>query len=318
MLNHAGRLSMSGKEGQVPRRLSSLVVGAAALAIIVFVLILHMFSDDLTDHRHMQDGTRAVAPAPEIDVRPTIAKLWKVLRRCSHKIYAQGDAEGVILCLLSAVGTDSRFFVEFGYPYVTMRSPPNTLILRVLGGWKGFTLDGDRRWNDTSTTNTTIHNCSSHFVTPDNICELFRVRGTPFNLDYLSIDIDSRDYWVLRSLLECGYRPRIIQVEYNSNIPLGRALSFPRNSSALWRKTCHYGASLSAFLLLGDEFQYVPVHAVPALDIIFVRRDLVRGRPVPADFWRRYTNITNHKCAGGIDNFTWDDVSDVTSLQQGR
>jgi hypothetical protein len=240
---------------------------------------------------------------------PTISKLWRMLTRCPHRVFAQGNAEGVILCLLAAIGTETRFFAEFGYPYSIMRSPPNTLLLRRLGGWEGFALDGDPLWNITRHNSTVAyHNCSTHFITPENICELFRVRNTPMNLDYLSVDIDSRDYWVLRELLLCGYRPRIIQVEYNSHVGIGKAVTYPRNNAKPWvRKSCFYGASLSAFLKLAREFNYYAVNVVLGLDVILVRGDLVRGQPVPELLWKKFTNITVYpNCDGGIDAQPWE------------
>ena len=50
---------------------------------------------------------------------------------------------------------------------------------------------------------------------------------TPRNLDYLCVDIDSRNFYVLAEIVKCVYRPRVVQVEYNSHVPFHLALSFP-------------------------------------------------------------------------------------------
>ena len=70
---------------------------------------------------------------------------------------------------------------------------------------------------------------------------------TPRNLDYLCVDIDSRNFYVLAEIVKCVYRPRVVQVEYNSRVPFHLALSFPRNSTEVWKEgTPFYGASLQA------------------------------------------------------------------------
>ena len=56
---------------------------------------------------------------------------------------------------------------------------------------------------------------------------LFRQHGVSIEVDYVSIDIDSFDLWVLRALLASEFRPRVLTVEYNSNFPYGSWLAFP-------------------------------------------------------------------------------------------
>ena len=76
----------------------------------------------------------------------------------------------------------------------------------------------------------------------------------PRELDYLSIDIDSTDIWVWRALLKSGkYRPRVVSIEYNSNLPLGDFRVFP-DDVKLRRQGNFMGASLSALNLVALEF----------------------------------------------------------------
>ena len=54
-------------------------------------------------------------------------------------------------------------------------------------------------------------------LTPENIGEAFRSAGVPEDVDYVSIDVDSIDVWLLHGLLSSGYRPRVLSVEFNRN-----------------------------------------------------------------------------------------------------
>jgi hypothetical protein len=93
--------------------------------------------------------------------------------------------------------TATPFYVEVGYnrPYLTDGS--NTLYLHEKG-WSGLLIDGEH-------SNHSI-NLHAHFVTPDNIEDIFDQHNVPLEPDYVSIDIDSIDVWVARSLLKSKYR----------------------------------------------------------------------------------------------------------------
>ena len=54
-------------------------------------------------------------------------------------------------------------------------------------------------------------------LSEENIVEHFVAAGTPRDVDYVSIDVDSIDVWLLRALLLGDYRPRILSVEFNPN-----------------------------------------------------------------------------------------------------
>ena len=68
-------------------------------------------------------------------------------------------------------------------------------------------------------------------VTPDNIIELFQQLKVPKEFDVLSIDVDSFDYWVWRSLT--AYRPRVVVIEYNSFLPASADWVMPYDPSPI-------------------------------------------------------------------------------------
>ena len=70
------------------------------------------------------------------------------------------------------------------------------------------------------------------FVKPENIVDLFdkilaKEGINHNNIDILTIDIDSYDYYIVKELLEHEYKPRLFIVEYNPNLPIDQALSYP-------------------------------------------------------------------------------------------
>lgn len=55
-------------------------------------------------------------------------------------------------------------------------------------------------------------------VTPQNVCAILHGYGIPHAFDFLSLDIDSYDYFVLEALLK-EFRPTLIMTEINEVIP---------------------------------------------------------------------------------------------------
>ena len=126
------------------------------------------------------------------------------------------------------------------------------------------------------------------FVSSVNIAALFDHYRVPAEPDYLSIDIDSADLWVLRALLAAGrHRPRVVTVEFNANFPPGSALTAAdpawggRWAGARWRATCFFGTSAEAVQLVAEEFGYAVVHWVEWADLVLVRADLLGGARLP-------------------------------------
>ena len=70
-----------------------------------------------------------------------------------------------------------------------------------------------------------------------NIVALLEKYGVPKHLDYVSIDVDSTDIWLVEALLRSSYRPRIISAEFNPNYPFDVAVTFPTTPSLRRRRS---------------------------------------------------------------------------------
>lgn len=115
-------------------------------------------------------------------------------------------------------------------------------------------------------------------IFPDNIVSLLDKYGVPKDVDYISVDVDSFDIWVLDAILESGrYRPRVISIEYNINFPAMSNLTNTFDKTiGLWNQDKLYGASIGAYHVLARMRGYSIVYVVHMLDVFMVRNDLLR------------------------------------------
>lgn len=199
--------------------------------------------------------------------------------------YSQGNQDEVLQAIFEKIGTTNKFCVEFGMDSdeLTGGNGANTARLILEEGWTGLLMDQGRQnsginlWRET--------------LTPENIAEVFVRRGVLLEPDYVSIDVDSIDLWLFRAMLESGYRPRVVSVEYNSNYALHESVTARPGTTWQNGDQC-YGASLAALYRVGQEFGYHLIDAVAGMDVFFVRSDLCD--PVPLAEFAKYTQIPWH------------------------
>ena len=72
---------------------------------------------------------------------------------------------------------------------------------------------------------------------PDNIVEIFQRFKVKKTFDLLSVDTDSYEFFMVEAILEAGYQPRVIIVEYNANFEMLEARSIlPPGRGQHWRR----------------------------------------------------------------------------------
>ena len=111
---------------------------------------------------------------------------------------------------------------------------------------------------------------------PDNIVQHFKNFSVKTSFDLLSVDTDSYDFFMLEAILEAGYVPRVIIVEYNANFDITEAksikpppdgekhillvknnnISDEGKSWVRWDGTTYQGMSLLAVSYLFNRFSY--------------------------------------------------------------
>lgn len=213
------------------------------------------------------------------------------LTRFEYSVFSQNGEDGIICELLTRIGEGSRSFVEFG---IETGVEGNCVFLAEVRGWSGLFMEGDmgdsealaRRWRGRSSIQT-----RQAMVTPENINALLDDAGVPQEPTIVSIDIDSNDYYVWQALER---KPRIVIVEYNSSLPLGReeALVQPYAETG-WGGTEFFGASLGALEKVAAEKGYSLVHTdLIGVNAFFVRDDLTDSLPTGDLVPRRSVNFS--------------------------
>lgn len=110
---------------------------------------------------------------------------------------------------------------------------------------------------------------------PQSIDNLLRTTTIPTNFDFLSIDIDGMDYYILESMEI--YRPKLICIEINPTIPNTVSFVQEKNSSV------KHGASALAVLELAEAKGYVLVAATQCNLFLLKQELLAYVLPTKAD-----------------------------------
>ena len=202
------------------------------------------------------------------------------------RLRSQNEEDGVILALLEAAGVATRRFVEIGCG----RSGGNSAVLAHEFGWSGLMVDASRKAIDqvrqALRANPGVVAVRAR-VTSDTLDELLRSHGLTGEVDLLSIDIDSTDYWLLEVLSACS--PRLVVSEYNALSGAERAVTLPNMPVPLNAPKGYFGASLAALEKLAHRKGYRLVLCEDAgVNAFFLRNDLAPDIPglTPAQAYR--------------------------------
>merc|ERR1719183_2126179 len=117
------------------------------------------------------------------------------------------------------------------------------------------------------------------FITPLNTVQLLQAGKAPLDMDYFKNDIDAYDCAVVYSVLAGGYRPKILQLEVNPEIPypINFGINYDPNFKSALGNGGFYGCSVTLTANLVKPFGYELVSVAYTHDVIFVRKDLMPG-----------------------------------------
>lgn len=178
-------------------------------------------------------------------------------------VYSQFGEEPLWDFIFGKIGVTNKFLVDFGAGGLGCEmSNSRSLIER---GWKGLRMDGEP---DPDT------DIKKEFITKENIIELFKKYNVPQEFDFLSIDVDGNDYWILDTLLD-EYAPRVICAEFNGTIAKDVSKAMKYNPNHSWGENDYYGFSFEAGKKLGHKHDYAVVHQVNTTNMYFIRKDLI-------------------------------------------
>lgn len=115
-------------------------------------------------------------------------------------------------------------------------------------------------------------------LTRETIADIFREVNIPIDVDYVSIDVDSIDAWLLMGLLEGGYRPRVISVEYNALWAKDQLITCREEWEPWSHSSPVYGAGAGTIEYIGRKYGYKTVDIVPKLDMFMVKEDILQEK----------------------------------------
>ena len=225
-------------------------------------------------------------------------RLAWITRDASCETYSQKNQDKIINAVFAQIPPKNKFAVEIGFNADTLTggSGSNTANLIINHNWTTLLIDAEYENKEI--------NLHKHFLTSKNASQILKQHNCPKEPDYISIDIDSTDLWIMKAVLE-DYKPTLMSVEYNSNFPPNLAITFPNNPQETWQNDKVFGASLKALTMVAEEFEYELVYVEKPLDAFFIRKDLNIFKKITRT--HEYCNIANHKpCTTGRESIMID------------
>lgn len=169
-------------------------------------------------------------------------------------IQSQFGEDGVIEEIFKRIGNRNKICVEFGaWDGIHLSNAWN---LWHNEDWEALLIEGDKEKYQILVDNTRNfkrvrpHLAYVSFEGKNSIESILKRLNFPKDIDLLSIDIDSDDYYVFKSLNY--YRPRVVLVEYNPTIP--------PNVEVVQELGEYIGSSALAIFRVGKEKGYKLIH----------------------------------------------------------
>lgn len=212
------------------------------------------------------EPVKADTPVPEwIKEIDAIVKAGK-----SKETNSQFEEDEIISHVFKNIGILKNFFVDLGAGAYDNNIMSNSQKL-VNEGWEGIAVDAKDQPQDFIV---------KHFIKPDNIVEFLKKHNVPKEFDFLNLDIDSCDYWVLENILKEGYRPGLICTEYNGTLDPSIAVALRYEDGYTWDGTNKYGYSFAAGEKLLSRFGYSIIYNLHDTNIFAIPTYYLNGGKV--------------------------------------
>lgn len=240
---------------------------------------------------HYQDLVHRGAPLPA---------LHDVEFRC----HSQNGEDGILLFLMSVIGTSSRRVVEICAGDGIECNAANLIINH---GWQGLLFDGDADqvargqefYRTAPNTRMSPPSFINAWITAETIDALVIKHGFSGEVDLLSLDLDGNDYWILKALT--SVQRNVIVLEFNAGCGPVRSVSMSyREDYRLNLQQMPYrcGASLAAFTKLTKArgYRLVGVQSL-GFNAFFVKNglaDVLLPERTPEEIYRTSPRLVRH------------------------
>jgi hypothetical protein len=172
--------------------------------------------------------------------------------------YSQSGEEAYIQYLLSVNRGINNHLVEIGAWDGFHLSNTRFLIEK---NWTHLLIDGDNHGNT---------EVKKHFVTKENILEILSSYNTPKEFDFLSIDVDGNDLYILEEILT-QYFPTLIVAEFNPIWQSHESKVITYDPTHTWNNDDYYGFSFLAGKKMAAKYGYSCVFQNDSLNMYFVK-----------------------------------------------
>lgn len=211
-----------------------------------------MISDVLNYFINVRDRQRvsialsrgaAMMPARKIDL--TNPATWE------FSGFSQNGEDGILDVLRSQLKESNRYFIEIG---VEDGIECNTAWLVVAEKYSGIMIDGNaklaKRANDFVFRYNIGAECHHLFMKKDNV-ERLKSLALHSDPDVFSLDVDGNDFYLAQAILNSGFRPKIVAVEYNSAYGPHRSMTIEYDEEFVMAKAhpsqLYYGVSIAGW-----------------------------------------------------------------------
>jgi hypothetical protein len=208
-----------------------------------------------------------------------------------RSVFSGSGEDGVIEEIFQRIAPTTRFAVEFGANDGVWLSNTRNLVLH--HGWNAFLIEGKQDLALKAHATYIGQNVGVLHakVLPSNIEALLVSASAPPDLDFLSIDIDSFDWYVWHAIQDV--RPKCVCIEYNASFPPPEERVVPYDPgmfdaavARLGPERCddYFGASLQSMYLLGKSKGYELVYCTSdGVNAFFVDAVYAERFEIPAD-----------------------------------
>lgn len=186
--------------------------------------------------------------------------LWQRLKEMQRQAAFNGPGpysfdEPTILRHVDAQPEITPFFVDIGAQDGVLGSQTLALAKR---GWRGVNYEADTDLFEGMKARYALLpdvKIRRELVTPDGVSGMLARDGVPHGFGFLSLDIDSFDYYVLEAILET-FAPSVICVEINEMIPPPIDFKVEYRPDIMWSGDRFQGFSIQAAKALCHRFGY--------------------------------------------------------------
>ena len=174
--------------------------------------------------------------------------------------FSQNGEDGIIDYLSSKIKNPNKYFVEIGS---SNGFENNTSYLAIAKRYTGMMIEGSIKEHkickDLLDRFSMGVECVNMFVDKDSVEEL-KDQMLYMNPDVFSLDIDGNDYFLAKTIMNAGIRPKIFVVEYNSAYGPDKSITINYDKDFILTEShssfLYYGVSLTGWKNFFDDNDY--------------------------------------------------------------